>query len=319
MKPPSAVGDPGSTPKLEDDEDDGTTLPFIPSQLSDAGRAMGIGATVAFGGLVFAVSFAALIFSGPDAPEGAIAAGTGLIMFSGLAGACVVAARSTLPAIAEVQDGPSAIFAIMAAAIYATEGIDESEKLPTVEAAIALTSLGTGALMSALGSAKLGNIVRLLPSPVSGGFLAGTGWVLTAGAFKVLTGTAFEPANVLAVADSPQLLTVVLPGAALGTAIAVGNRLIGKFWVVPSFLLGGCVAYFSALEVAAGMSPDDALPRGCSWVRSTWQTPGTLRSYWTQIYYQKYVGTWLRISSRGCSPRSVCPPSVCCSSRPRWR
>jgi MFS superfamily sulfate permease-like transporter len=124
---------------------------------------MGIGATVAFGGLVFAVSFAALIFSGPDAPEGAIAAGTGLIMFSGLAGACVVAARSTLPAIAEVQDGPSAIFAIMAAAIYATEGIDESEKLPTVEAAIALTSLGTGALMSALGSAKLGNIVRLLP------------------------------------------------------------------------------------------------------------------------------------------------------------
>ena len=39
----------------------------------------------------------------------------------------------------------------MAAAIYATEGIDESEKLPTVEAAIALTSLGTGALMSALG------------------------------------------------------------------------------------------------------------------------------------------------------------------------
>ena len=262
VKPPSAVGDPGFTPKREDDEDDGTTLPFIPSQLSDAGRAMGIGATVAFGGLVFAVSFAALIFSGPDAPEGAIAAGTGLIMFSGLAGACVVAARSTLPAIAEVQDGPSAIFAIMAAAIYATEGIDESEKLPTVEAAIALTSLGTGALMSALGSAKLGNIVRLLPSPVSGGFLAGTGWVLTAGAFKVLTGTAFEPANVLAVADSPQLLTVVLPGAALGTAIAVGNRLIGKFWVVPSFLLGGCVAYFSALEVAAGMSPDDALTAG---------------------------------------------------------
>jgi len=87
VKPPSAVGDPGFTPKREDDEDDGTTLPFIPSQLSDAGRAMGIGATVAFGGLVFAVSFAALIFSGPDAPEGAIAAGTGLIMFSGLAGA----------------------------------------------------------------------------------------------------------------------------------------------------------------------------------------------------------------------------------------
>ena len=261
VRPPRAVGEPSSNTKPVQQQDD-TSLPFMPPALGDAAQALGIGATVAFGGLVFAVSFATLVFSGPDAPEGAIAAGTGFIMFSGLAGACVVAARSTLPAIAEVQDGPSAIFAIMAAAIYATEGIDESEKLPTVEAAIALTSMGTGVVMSALGAAKLGNIVRLLPSPVSGGFLAGTGWVLTAGAFKVLTGTAFEPANVLAAANSPQLFTVVLPGAATGAAIAVGNRLIGKFWVVPSFLLGGCLAYFGALEFALGMSPDDALREG---------------------------------------------------------
>ena len=261
VRPPRAVGEPSSNTKPVQQQDD-TSLPFMPPALGDAAQALGIGATVAFGGLVFAVSFATLVFSGPDAPEGAIAAGTGFIMFSGLAGACVVAARSTLPAIAEVQDGPSAIFAIMAAAIYATEGIDESEKLPTVEAAIALTSMGTGVVMSALGAAKLGNIVRLLPSPVSGGFLAGTGWVLTAGAFKVLTGTAFEPANVLAALNSPQLFTVVLPGAATGAAIAVGNRLIGKFWVVPSFLLGGCLAYFGALEFAFGMSPDDALREG---------------------------------------------------------
>lgn len=61
----------------------------------------------------------------------------------------------------------------MAAAIYATEGIEEDAKLPTVEAAILLTSTASGALMMALGQAKLGNIVRLLPSPVTGGFLAG--------------------------------------------------------------------------------------------------------------------------------------------------
>lgn len=51
--------------------------------------------------------------SGPDAPEGALAAGTGFIMFSGMVGACGIALRSSLPVIAEVQDGPSAIFAIM--------------------------------------------------------------------------------------------------------------------------------------------------------------------------------------------------------------
>ena len=92
------------------------------------------------------------------------------MLFGGAATAAVVAARSSLPAIAEVQDGPSAIFAVMAAAIYGTEGIDETAKLPTLEAAIICTTVSTGAIMSLLGKYKLGNIVRLLPSPVTGDF-----------------------------------------------------------------------------------------------------------------------------------------------------
>lgn len=245
--------------------DDGSdnTLPIFPSTLGAVAQQVGVGATVAFGGLVFAISFATLVFSGPDAPEGALAAGTSFIMFSGMVGACGIALRSSLPAIAEVQDGPSAIFAIMAAAIYATDGIEEDAKLPTVEAAILLTSTASGALMMALGQAKLGNIVRLLPSPVTGGFLAGTGWVLTTGSFKVLTGLAFEPGNVVVALQSPELLTVCLPGVALGVALAVGNRKIAKFWVVPCFLLGGTFLYFSALQFGPmGMSPADALQAG---------------------------------------------------------
>jgi len=238
------------------------SLPVCPPDAAAFGRELAVGATVAFGGLVFAISFATLVFSGPDAPEGALAAGTSFIMFSGMVGACGIALRSSLPAIAEIQDGPSAIFALIAAAVYATEGIEEDAKLPTVEAAILLTSTATGTLMMALGSAKLGNIVRLLPSPVTGGFLAGTGWVLTTGSFKVLTGLAAEPSAVAAALQSPELLTVILPGAALGLALAVGNRRIGKFWVVPSFLLGGSLLYFLGLQVLLGMSPEAALQAG---------------------------------------------------------
>ena len=109
--------------------------------------------------MVFAISFATLVFSGPDAPEGALAAGTGFVLWSGLVGASGVALRSSLPAIAEVQDGPSAIFAIMAAAIFGAEGVDDAAKLPTLEAAILATTTASGALMMALGRAKLGNIV----------------------------------------------------------------------------------------------------------------------------------------------------------------
>ena len=237
-------------------------LPVFPPDVSEALRELSIGATVAFGGLVFAISFATLVFTGPDAPDGALAAGTSFVLFTGMVGAFGVALRSSLPAIAEVQDGPSAIFALISAAVYATEGIEEDAKLPTVEAAILLTTTATGAMMVALGRARLGNIVRLLPSPVTGGFLAGTGWVLTAGSFKVLTGLAAEPSSLMAAARSPELLTVVLPGAALGLALAVGNRRIGKFWVVPSFLLGGTMLYFLGLQLGLGMSPEDALQSG---------------------------------------------------------
>ena len=198
----------------------------------------------------------------PRAPEGALAAGTGFVLWSGLVGASGVALRSSLPAIAEVQDGPSAIFAIMAAAIFGAEGVDDAAKLPTLEAAILATTTASGALMMALGRAKLGNIVRLLPSPVTGGFLAGTGWVLSTGAFKVLTGLAFSVDNVVVAAKSPELFTVVAPGVALGAALAVGNRKIGAFWVVPAFLGGGVAAYFAGLDVALGLTPDDALAAG---------------------------------------------------------
>ena len=242
--------------------------------------------TVAFGGLVFAVSFATLVFDGPEAPAGALAAGASFVLFGGAATAAVVAARSSLPAIAEVQDGPSAIFAVMAAAIYGTEGIDETAKLPTLEAAIICTTVSTGAIMSLLGKYKLGNIVRLLPSPVTGGFLAGTGYVLTAGALKVLSGSSdavgldtfvtFVRTMIANVHDTGSIVSVIdpssgwiergvfvfAPGVALGLALAVGNRRVRKFWVVPAFLGGGVAAYFSALRVFLNLSPDDALTRG---------------------------------------------------------
>ena len=252
-------------------------MPLFPGTIGGFFRSVGIGVTVAFGGLVFAVSFATLVFDGPEAPAGALAAGASFVLFGGAATAAVVAARSSLPAIAEVQDGPSAIFAVMAAAIYGTEGIDETAKLPTLEAAIICTTVSTGAIMSLLGKYKLGNIVRLLPSPVTGGFLAGTGYVLTAGAFKVLSGssntvgletlvsfirTIANDSGSIGEGVIEQSVFVFGPGVALGLALAVGNRRVGKFWVVPAFLGGGVAAYFSALRAFLNVSPDDALTRG---------------------------------------------------------
>ena len=44
-------------------------------------------------------------------------------------------------------------------------------------AAISLTTLLTGLVFWLLGHFRLGGLVRFLPYPVVGGFLAGTGWL----------------------------------------------------------------------------------------------------------------------------------------------
>src|SRR6266487_278427 len=57
----------------------------------------------------------------------------------------------------------------------------------TVGAAIVLTTLATAATFLLLGQFRRGSLVRYLPYPVIGGFLAGTGWLLVLGGLGVMT------------------------------------------------------------------------------------------------------------------------------------
>ena len=63
-----------------------------------------------------------------------------------------------------------------------------ADKLTTVLVAIAATTLLTGLFFLALGFFRLGGLVRFVPYPVVGGFLAGTGWLLAQGSFGVMAG-----------------------------------------------------------------------------------------------------------------------------------
>jgi SulP family sulfate permease len=124
------------------------------------------------------ISFAALIFSGDLSQF--TGRGIGLTLFGAFAMLLVVALTSSFPAmVATPQDSPAAILAFMAAAIAAAmPSASPEEKYFTVVAAITLTSLLNGVIFFALGSFKLGGLVRYIPYPVVGGFLAGTGWML---------------------------------------------------------------------------------------------------------------------------------------------
>lgn len=140
-------------------------------------------------GVIRAISYAALIFSGPLASQ--LNVGVGMAVCSSALISVVVALTSTLPGmIATPLAAPTVVLTVLAAGIAQQLGpeTDAQTLVLTVVAAIALGSLLTGAVLWMLGQLRWGRSMEFLPYPVVGGFMAGTGLLLVRGAVKVMTG-----------------------------------------------------------------------------------------------------------------------------------
>ncbi|MEB3210318.1 MAG: SulP family inorganic anion transporter, partial [Leptolyngbyaceae bacterium] len=141
-------------------------------------------------GVIRAISYAALIFSGSLAVH--LNVGVGVAIFSSAVISVVVALTSSLPGmIATPLAAPTAVLAILASQIVETlppETVNSTDVLVTVVAAIALGSLLTGISLWLIGLCRGGNALQFIPYPVVGGFMAATGWLLVRGAAQVMTG-----------------------------------------------------------------------------------------------------------------------------------
>ena len=137
--------------------------------------------------LIGSISYATLIFSGNM--SGNLHLGIYSALVSATVIGLVVAARSSSPfTIAGPDANISAILALMVAAV----GVKMASSPPatvysTIWAAIALTGFFSGIFLFLVGRFRLGRWIRFIPYPVVGGFLAGTGWLLARGSFKVMT------------------------------------------------------------------------------------------------------------------------------------
>jgi len=193
--------------------------------------------------VIAVVSFAALIFSKELSSQlpyavGLVLAGDALLcLFIGIF-------SSYSGSIGIEQDAPVAILALSAAAIVAALplGASQAERFSTVVMMIVATTLATGLIFILLGAFKLGGFVRFLPYSVIGGFLAGTGWILTIGGVRVMV----EVSSLLAL-FKPGLLIHWLPGMLLGLAMLVAvNRYKTPLALPIAFAVGLGVFYIVA-------------------------------------------------------------------------
>lgn len=176
---------------------------------------------------LFAISFAGLVFSGALAPAAGTLIGTALV--SAVVVLLLTSHRTTLPdALGSVQDASAAILVVVTAGVVAQLGPDHPGLVGTALVAVAATTATTGLLLWGIGRFHLGQVVRYVPYPVVGGFLAGSGWLLLAGGVDLLATDLLAANGALAaireVGTDPARGGQVLLGLAFAVGLLVGQR-----------------------------------------------------------------------------------------------
>ena len=225
----------------------------------------------------FDISLGALIFNHDLASY--LSRGIGIILISSvIVGVLVALLSSYRPVIAAPQEDAAVILASMASTIAA--GIAQKNPgmspFPTIVVAIAITSVVAGGFFLLLGILRLGILVRFIPYPVAGGFIAGAGWLLLTGSISVMSGHPSALEELPRVFADPNLLTRVLPGLVFGVLLLSVLRRFSSLLLLP-ILLGGSIVVFYISVGLAGVSVQQVLDGG--WLLGPFPT----RSLWPPI------------------------------------
>ena len=220
-------------------------------------------------GVLFDLSFAALIFSNALADH--LAAGAGFVLFSAAVTRVIIALLSSSPImVADLGTVPTAILAWSAGMVanQLPNTATSAELLVTVIATIALTSLLTGLALYGLGILRLGSLVGLLPRSVVGGFVASTGWLLVNGAFKIMVGSPLSVQS-LAVLGQPHSFIQWVPGLLLAVYLLAIARRQAHPLVMSGSLIAAVGLFYLVLPLAG---PTGDVTLGIPGFATPWQT-----------------------------------------------
>ena len=246
------------------------------------------GTLIALVNISVAVSVAALLFAQTD-PRlmvpgiaillvGTLVTGLGGSLFSGYKAV-----------ICSPRNGLVPVFAVMVSSIYVS--FDSQYSIgaeATIIAAIMVTTMISGLFLLLLGRMKLGNLVRYIPYPVTGGFFAGIGYIFIEGGLTVAAGS--EP-SFSSFSDSG-FIRLTLPAIVLALSLIIGKMFRDNRLSVPGILLLAMLLFYGVLMLG-GMSREEAASSG---LLPTIETTGSLLPVFHWEYIQEIK--WVAISEQ---------------------
>jgi SulP family sulfate permease len=210
--------------------------------------------------VILEISFAAMLFTG-ELSDYAIP-GAGITLFGALIMSFVMALSSSFKSVVALpQDAPVAVLATVAVSVAAAMPAASGEaKFITIVALMGVSSLSTALTFAIIGRFRLANLLRYMPYPVVGGFLAGSGWLLTAGGISVMCGIS-PGLDTLPQMMTPAAMWKWVPGVVYGGGLFLLMKRWSHFTLLPGSMVV-CAAAFYLAFAAAGYSTSDAQQAG---------------------------------------------------------
>jgi SulP family sulfate permease len=241
--------------------------------VSEQGRSGSVVASITAGvvigvvEVVLAISLAALVHGGYLAYF--LAEGIGLYLVAAALTLAILAWRAgTRGVVGSVQGAVVAVLAVVATTTALDTFGSPNRAFLTVIAATMVVTLLTGITFLVIGTFKRGNLIRFVPYPVVGGFLAGTGWLLLKGGIVVASGVEVHMDTIGSMVDS-EALKRWIPALAFGVILLLAVRLVKKPLVVPIVLAVGITLFAIGMLVTSSSLED---------VRTGFWTIGPFRS-----------------------------------------
>lgn len=280
------------------------TLPYLTRlpwkfrpESGDIVRDVVSGAISALVTIAFCISFSALIFQGEL--KGGLGLGLAALLIGSAVTGTIVACLTTLPPADAGPDTPAiAVMSVLAATVSSAilaQGGSTDSAIIHVLMAISLSTLLTGIILAGLGALRLGQMLRFVPYPVIGGFLAASGWLLIAGAVQVVTGNGSD-FDVLATMVSAQNGLKLLIAIGFAVGVLIMRRRWGGFVVLPiTFFMATGALQLILLAFGFGS-------------QSHWFLQGGVSSqlWWPYGYVVSGEIDWLVILSAAAEIGSVC-------------
>lgn len=216
--------------------------------------ALSVGFTTGLGLLVAFIAYGSLIFSGPLAAYAS--QGVGLVLFGNFVACLVIALASGFRgAIA----GISPALVVVLARIASSADAESDALFATTVATLIISAVATGVCFYLMGRYRLADLVRFIPYPVAGGFVAGIGAVVCLSALSLM-GADTDWRAIPKLVEFSELVKWI-PGAVFGIALYLAMKRWGHPLILPVSVALAIAGYHLALA-ALGISGDEAREAG---------------------------------------------------------